>query len=142
MPVIAAVVLLLSSFAVVATVLPLWRTSLWWVRLFDFPRLQLAVLAITCLLGILAARPTGSWFDDVVAVALMLATAWQLSWIWRYFPGAPKQIPNARITDAGDQVSFVTANVLQTSRGADQFLAILAATNPHLVLVVEVDEWW
>jgi hypothetical protein len=51
----------LGLLAVVATLLPLFRKGAWWIRIFDFPRAQIAFLAVLVLLADLAftgaARP-------------------------------------------------------------------------------------
>ena len=41
---------LVAGCIVVATVLPIWQTNLWWVRLCDFPRYQIAALALSVLI--------------------------------------------------------------------------------------------
>ena len=33
--------------------------------------------------------------DVVLLIALVLSAAWQLSWVWRYVPGAPVEVPSA-----------------------------------------------
>ena len=69
---------------VVATLLPLWRTTRWWVRVLDFPRFQIAVLAtgIAILLAAVTWPPQGidaallvvcrafGWLAAVLGVAL------------------------------------------------------------------------
>jgi hypothetical protein len=47
-----SVLYLLGALAILVTILPLWRTTRWWVRIYDFPRFQTALLA----LGVLVAR--------------------------------------------------------------------------------------
>jgi hypothetical protein len=69
----------LGSLAIVATILPLWRTTRWWVRLCDFPRFQIAVLALAILLLLpLLRRPNGvaEW---AFLIALGAAFLWQMS---------------------------------------------------------------
>ena len=42
----------LAAVFVIATVLPLWRSPEWWVRMFDFPRVQVTVGALLVLDGV------------------------------------------------------------------------------------------
>ena len=49
MTVLAFVFYLLGALIVAVTILPIWQTSRWWVRLCDFPRYQVTLLALTVL---------------------------------------------------------------------------------------------
>jgi len=132
-----------GALAVLVTVLPLWPGPQWWVRIWDFPRFQVALV----LAGVLAALPLFVWpldgFGATLLAAVALALAWQLSWISRYLPLAPKEVPQARSEpDAPDQITLLTTNVLQTCRCCDELLAIISGVNPDVILAVETDEWW
>ena len=95
MTALAFVFYLVAGVIVAATVLPIWRTSLWWVRLCDFPRYQIAILALTVLsLMPVALRPLTA-AELVLFVAVLLAALWQISWIWRYLPGAPLEVEHS-----------------------------------------------
>ena len=137
------VIHLVATAMILITALPLWRTSRWWVRLCDFPRYQVAAVAIILLvlmpltLGRLTA-PELSLF-----IALGLAALWQISWIWRYLPGAPLEVPSsgAGSSDAG-RIALLTTNVLQDCRDSGVLLQIIDDADPDLILAVETDEWW
>ncbi len=128
---------------VVATLLPLWRTTRWWVRVLDFPRFQIAVLAtgIAILLATVMWPPQG--IDAALLVAVVLSAGWQLSWVWRYVRGAPVEVPNAkRGALPSNCVSFLTTNVYQPCRDSGGLLSIIAEAAPDVILTVETDEWW
>jgi len=137
------VIHLVATAMILITALPLWRTSRWWVRLCDFPRYQVAAVAIILLvlmpltLGRLTA-PELSLF-----IALGLAALWQISWIWRYLPGAPLEVPSsgAGSSEAG-RIALLTTNVLQDCRDSGVLLQIIDDADPDLILAVETDEWW
>ena len=137
------VIHLVATAMILITALPLWRTSRWWVRLCDFPRYQVAAVAIILLvlmpltLGRLTA-PELSLF-----IALGLAALWQISWIWRYLPGAPLEVPSsgAGSSEAG-RIALLTTNVLQDCRDSGGLLQIIDDADPDLILAVETDEWW
>jgi endonuclease/exonuclease/phosphatase (EEP) superfamily protein YafD len=140
-----ALIVLLYAFAalaLLATLLPLWRTTRWWVRIWDFPRFQTAILV----LALLVAWPLVRWptlADAVVLAALAVAFAWQMSWVWRFVPGAPREVARARVSPGDPHViSLLTANVLLTNRSTDALLQIVFDADPDVVLCVETDEWW
>jgi endonuclease/exonuclease/phosphatase (EEP) superfamily protein YafD len=79
----------------------------------------------------------------VLLVAVAAAACWQLSWVWRYLPGSPREVRGAKLPpDAAQCVSLLTTNVLQQCRDADALIAIIRNADPDLVLAVETDEWW
>ncbi len=128
---------------VVATLLPLWRTTRWWVRVLDFPRFQIAVLAtgIAILLVALTWPPQGP--DAALLMSVVLSAGWQLSWVWRYVRGAPVEVPNAKRGALPlNCVSFLTTNVYQPCRDSGGLLSIIAEAAPDVILTVETDEWW
>lgn len=133
----------IGTLLLIATILPLWPTSRWWVRLCDFPRFQIVVVAAAVILLLVLTCWPLSGTDTAFIVALALAAFWQLSWIWRYLPLAPVEVESCSTpADATNRLSVLTANVLQTSRDAAGFLKIVAAQNADVVLAVETDEWW
>jgi endonuclease/exonuclease/phosphatase (EEP) superfamily protein YafD len=66
-----------------------------------------------------------------------------MSWVWRYLPGAPREVRQADVpAGASASVALLTTNVLQTNRAADRLLRIIVEADPDVVLAVETDEWW
>jgi endonuclease/exonuclease/phosphatase (EEP) superfamily protein YafD len=139
---LSALLYVLGALVFLVTLLPLWRTTRWWVRIWDFPRFQSAVLALAVLVAFpIARRPAAP--DWVFLAALAAALGWQMSWVWRYLPGAPREVRPARApAGAADSIALLTANVLQSNREADRLLQIITDADPDVVLAVETDEWW
>lgn len=132
-----------GALAVIATLLPMWRSTKWWVRVCDFPRFQIALLAF----AILALLPFAAWplnaAQWILFSAVAFAVVWQITWVWRYMPGAPLEVPNADASiDSTDCIALLTTNVLQTTRDADRLLRIVTDAAPDVILAVETDEWW
>jgi endonuclease/exonuclease/phosphatase (EEP) superfamily protein YafD len=133
----------LGVLVLLATLLPVWRTTRWWVRIWDFPRFQTAIVALVLLL----AWPFGRWptsLDMVFLAAVAAAFGWQMSWVWRYLPGAPRQVTRARNAraDGPQTIALLTANVLQANRSAEPLLRIAFDADPDVIFTVETDEWW
>jgi endonuclease/exonuclease/phosphatase (EEP) superfamily protein YafD len=143
-PVVELLGLLTTALLAVATLLPLWRTSRWWVRALDFPRLQLVALGVVALalLGpsfILAGSP----LSIGAATLALLCIGWHALRIFPYLPISPVQTPRAQRQDVeSPRMRLVVANVLQSNRRADALLRIIQEADPDLVLAVETDAWW
>lgn len=131
----------LALFVVAAAMLPWIRQGDWWIRVFDFPRLQLAALGILLLLGyrLVDSGPVG-W---LMQAAVLAATAYQL---WRIRPFTPlvaRQVADADPDEAGrSRVKVMVANVLMSNRRDARLIALIREHQPDLLLVVETDAWW
>ncbi|MFN7146076.1 MAG: endonuclease/exonuclease/phosphatase family protein, partial [Myxococcota bacterium] len=130
----------LAGVVLVATLLPLSRVPAWWVRVFDFPRLQAAVLGLVAAVLLVVGHAAAPW-ALVLAAATTGCVVRQLVAIWPFTPVAGVEVERAhRPTSPG--VRLLISNVLQTNRRADLLLAQIAATRPDLVLAMETDAWW
>jgi len=133
----------LCGFTVVATALPVVfpRAKAWWIRILDFPRVQ---LAWTGSAGCALALATGAWSGPAALLPALAAAAvlYHGAWIWRYTPLAPREVQRSRSAGPDRRISLVVSNVLQDNRDAASLLRAIREANPALVLCLETDEWW
>jgi len=129
---------------IVATLLPLLRATAWWIRIFDFPRLQITLLLGASLAVFLALRDPSSPWQLCFAALLALALAYQAYMMYPYTPLARPQVQKARHQghEDGTTVSLLFANVLMENRDSRRLLQIIADEDPDVVLAVETDAWW
>lgn len=125
-----------------ATLLPLIRADEWWIRWFDFPRLQIWVLGILLVCLRLLGGWRTSWFDAVLLIALVLAVGYQAYRIFPYTRLSGVQVEDAPRDDKGVVLRIVTANVLKHNRQAEKYLQVIADANPDIILTTEADQWW
>ncbi|MGD9510950.1 MAG: endonuclease/exonuclease/phosphatase family protein, partial [Geminicoccaceae bacterium] len=132
---------LLAGLCVLATLLPLLRARPWWVRVWDFPRQQVVVLALLAGVGLTTAG--GLWRppDQVLLLLLAAAVAWQLGHILPYTPLWP---PQGKRTHSVPQrgLGLLVVNVLMDNREHAGLAAGIRASDPDLVLALETDAWW
>jgi len=135
---------LLGVLVVVATALPLAlpRARAWWIRLLDFPRLQIAVLGVVACAGLLLTREGGAGASLALPALTAAAVAVQAAHVWRYTPLAPREVQRARSADPARRIALVIANVLQDNRNAERLLRAVRATDASVVLCLETDAWW
>lgn len=108
----------------------------------DFPRLQLASLALILLIAQIACLDfdkNSSW-AAVIAVAACLA--WHLWWIAPYTRLWPVEVPAAPENGGDRQLSIITSNVLTPNRNAHALLELVAQYQPDILLTLESDHWW
>ncbi len=135
-------ILVIGMLLVLASLPPMIRSDQWWIRAFDFPRLQIAI-ALACLLvaAIFFFNPR-HLLDAAFLLLLATALVYQS---WRIFPYTPLATPEVMTSgDCGpdSRVRLMIANVLMENRGAEGFLDIVRQADPDLIFAVETDQWW
>ena len=134
--------LALVAILVLVTALPVIETDEWWVRIWDYPRVQIAALLIPALIGLVVFhRHQGAYFWSVVAAgaAALASQAWHIA---RYLPLWPVEVTTARQCPQGRQVRLLNANVLLTNRDYGALIQLVRRTNPDVVLLLEPGKEW
>ena len=133
-----------GGLALVATLLPLLRHTAWWIRVFDFPRLQIVLgIVLTLVAGLaLGGASAGPWQQGLL-VLLVGAGAYQLLRIVPYTPLVRKAVADTTCAhDPTAQLSLTVMNVLQYNRQGALALATIRAADPDIIMAVETDGWW
>ena len=142
MNVLRRVLIGLGGLAILATVLPFIPSNESAIRIWDFPRIQVAVLLAAVLIAVpflLPLRRRRTWgFAALVAGAL----GWQAYAIWPYTPLAETEAKALASCATESRVTLLVANVLIDNRDAAPLLALVEQLSPDLVLLVETDSWW
>ncbi len=126
---------------ILASIAPLLRSPVWWIRGFDFPRLQLAVVGAIAMAGF-AYYATAALTDVSLLLALAAAIALQLKYILPFSPLIDKQVLDATAGDGSDCISILIANVLTPNRRCHDLLRQIEKADPDLVLTLESNLWW
>ena len=126
---------------IAATAVPILRADAWWIRMLDFPRLQILVLLAAVALAYLPFA-TGSVLSLAFLAALAASVAYQARMMFPYTRLARTQVlPSERATPEST-VTVLFVNVLMDNRKAARLKEILRAADPDVILAVEADEWW
>ena len=145
-PILRVILLVLALLFVVATALPLIHEPYWWIRIFDFPRVQIAAVGIVTL-GLYAylhvvQRERKTWWSWALLAVLIVCVVYQIVRIWPYTPLYPVQSVQAENPAKEKSFRLVASNVLQTNRESERWLHVIREAEPDLVLVTEADVWW
>lgn len=131
-----------AGIVILCTALPLLRHEAWWIRVFDFPRRQIALLTLVTIPAYVALAGFDGALDWILVATLGLCALYQLVRISRYTPLVKKQAKDAPVA-AGDRCfGVVVANVLTPNRNSEALLRIVRARDPDVMLFVETDDWW
>lgn len=119
---------------------PLLPVDWWWIRIGDFPRVQLLISYVTALLVLilfrqnLAAKP--------LSYLLLASIGIQIFWIFPYLPVAPHEVQWAQSQDKQRRLRILTANVLQKNQSASALLNLISQEDPDVVVLCEVNDRW
>jgi endonuclease/exonuclease/phosphatase (EEP) superfamily protein YafD len=127
---------------IIATVMPLLRSEVWWIRVFDFPRLQIAFAIAAVLAAYIIFIRDLDLVGIVFVILLSLCLLYQGKMMFPYTRLAKKQVEQSRNPTEGSSFSMLTANVLQSNRNSDVLKEIIRREDPDIILTVETDERW
>ena len=135
------ILICVSAFLLLATLLPLIQREAWWIRIFDFPRLQVMVVALATLLIYVLCCDSGSMWDDLVVASQSGIVLFQLSRMVPYTViGKPQVKPSQEEPKA--RVSMLVANVRKKNQNTQPLQQLVYEKRPDLVLLLEPDHHW
>src|SRR5688572_313448 len=127
---------------VVGTILSLIRHPHWIFRLWDFPRVQMAVSALIGSTMYYRLFPRRKNRDAAMFVPAALAVGWQLYKIHPYTKLVRKQVKAASKLDRRNTVSLIVSNVQMENEEHDRLIRLVKERSPDILMVVETDHKW
>ena len=142
-----ALYLLLSLIAIavaVASILSLFRnTESRYLKMLDFPRIQLFWLSVVSLVLFVIDTKRWQWYDFGLVVALLAGLGINGAYLIHYTALVAVRVPEATAPrDPAREISLLLANVKMRNRTSQPLLEAIESRTPDLVLVMEVDNWW
>jgi endonuclease/exonuclease/phosphatase (EEP) superfamily protein YafD len=132
--------LLLATAAL--SLLPFIETNVWWIRYFDFPRIQFTA-ALTFLLALyIILRHPLSMTGWATAALGILAISYNVYRVHPYTPLLDEQAIAVAECPQDARVRVFIANVQKGNRQAQALIDIVRSADPDLLLAMETDEWW
>ena len=136
------VALALAAFAALASLIPFVRREAWWIRVFDFPRMQILCLALLALVLVFFHWEVGTEAGMAVLVTAFIAVVIQAACIFPYTRLAPFEVLKATEENQQATFSLLVANVLMTNLQTGRLLGLIRQYSPDVVLLLEPDSWW
>ncbi len=138
-------VVVVSVVVIGATMLSLlYNVNVWWLKALDFPRLQVLLVGLLCLLTV--AFTTHRWTAGAVLLVLGLVASvgLQAYYVYPYTTIARQVVrtvdPNKASAEA--TVSLLIANVYMHNRQVGTLIKMIEERDPDMVLVMETNDWW
>ncbi len=133
--------LLLAALAVVVTtLLPLSGSDAWWVRGWDFPRVQIAVFGALVLLA--SGFASGGALRVGLVAVLIACIGYQVTRIFPYTVFAKAETRLAAPGACGEIITLMSANVLMENDDYAGLRREIDKVDPDVLFLMETDAAW
>ncbi|WP_037373594.1 endonuclease/exonuclease/phosphatase family protein [Salinimicrobium xinjiangense] len=136
------VALILGILALLPTLASLTRFDQWWIRGFDFPRLQISTIILFVILYSAVVFNFSSFWEYAIMLLLVFSFLYQSVKIFPYTIFAKKQVQKFKGKDDPNEVSILVSNVLATNNKYGKLITLIVQENPDLVLTLETTKEW
>jgi len=133
---------ILAFLAIALTVLPFLRYTVWWIRIGEFPRLQIAAVCVAVLMFLPFLAAPFEIFEIIFLLSVAACLGYQLYCFVKYLPFYPKQVEGSRVPLPQNIIRLLYCNVLIENRETKKLLRLIEKVSPDLVLLAEVNEYW
>jgi endonuclease/exonuclease/phosphatase (EEP) superfamily protein YafD len=131
-----------SAFFLFATYFPKVKLDYWWIRIFDYPRLQKLTVLLgligcwTFTLGMESNLESYSWISALAISSIYLTTK-----VWPFSPLGKKMIKTVPYNEEAG-INILVGNVYQYNKSFSKAVALVKEVNPDLIFFVETDKAW
>ncbi len=127
-----------------ATIFPFWNIGWWWVRFFDFPRLQIFFLNLILIAALISGSVLkfGSINSWILLAGFILSLGLDIFRIYPYAISRKKESATYKNEKAIGKLSILTCNILLTNKEHSKIFNLIEEKDPDLVLLLETDKIW
>ncbi|GAC15715.1 endonuclease/exonuclease/phosphatase family protein [Aliiglaciecola lipolytica] len=131
-----------SALLLVICFLPLFPSNHWICRVWEFPRVQIAILIFGNML--LISFFADNWLMYILFFVNLAIFLYQCIWIIPYTFIYPKEVPNwhSNQNKSGVNIKVITSNVLMTNKSAHKLIELVNQHKPDILVTLESNKWW
>jgi endonuclease/exonuclease/phosphatase (EEP) superfamily protein YafD len=135
--------IILGILGILLTVKPFIRSTNWFIRLGDFPRLQILIISLIALFLNIYLFRTQNYFDYFLSVSLFLASVYQAYCIYPFTFLHRREVQKARERDDDStNFSLLIFNVLMENENHSQVVELIKNVDADAVLLAEPNQRW
>ncbi|CAN5241807.1 endonuclease/exonuclease/phosphatase family protein [soil metagenome] len=136
------VILFLGVLMLIPTIASLTKFDVWWVRAFDFPRIQICALILLVLVTTFLISPYENYWHFIIKILLGLSLIYQVTKIFPYTPLSKKQVLSFKGSNPDAILSILVSNVLTSNKEYYKLIDLVKKKKPDLLLTLETDKTW
>ena len=132
----------LALISITATIASLLRWDYWWIRMFDFPRLQISFINLGAIVLLLVQVLDLEIWELILLGVLFITLIYQLVKIFPYTFFSPIQVKPYKGKVDDRTISLLISNVLTTNNKYSSLIQLVRKYRPDIVLTLESDRNW
>lgn len=135
----------LQGFGILAVILSLFpfvAADYWWIRMFDYPHVQLTILTLVALLVYFFRFDLRNWRDYTFIIVLSACFLLQLTKIYPYTPFAEEELKQNTEVNPHRSLSILAINVLQDNKKYPKVINEVLIWEPDILIFTETDKIW
>ncbi|SDS78588.1 Uncharacterized conserved protein YafD, endonuclease/exonuclease/phosphatase (EEP) superfamily [Gillisia sp. Hel1_33_143] len=136
------IVTIFGIIMLIPTIASLTKFDQWWIRGFDFPRIQISFLILLTIAFSIEVYSFDSYWQIGLVLLLALSFIYQAVKIYPYTLFAKKQVLEFQGSDDDAIISILVSNVLTTNKRSDKLIDRVNEYKPDILLTLETDERW
>ena len=136
------ILLILSLIWIIFSALPLIQVSWWWIRVLDYPRIQILILGTATMLAYLILVFPFETFDFILMAILSAGMIYQGYMVFPFTIISKKESMRNKNPDPDRTFDIIISNVRQKNRDYDKIIELIKKYEPDVVITVETDEVW
>lgn len=136
------IILIFNIISCIPSMASATKFDYWWIRGFDFPRIQISILIFANILLAVFVYSFQEPWHFILLGALCICLIYQCWLIFPYTYLAKHQVLNYEGSDTTNEISILVSNVLMTNRKYQKLINIIKTKNPDLFLTLESDKGW
>lgn len=136
------IALILFSLVLITTVLPLVRSAEWWIRIFDFPRFQIAVLTLLAIILVFVYVDFKWEYKLPLILILAIILVYHLRSVVVYTPLYKTEAKDSNSQSENNSFTLLVSNVLMDNDDKERFYELAKKYNPDILLANEIDQSW
>ncbi|MFV8224352.1 endonuclease/exonuclease/phosphatase family protein [Christiangramia aquimixticola] len=136
------ILLFFSILMCIPTIASITKFDKWWIRGFDFPRIQISFLIGCVLLFSFLLYNWHSLWHYFAVSALVLSLLYQFKKIFPYTYISRKQVLRYKGKDPQSNISILVSNVLTPNKRSVKLIELVNEKKPDILLTLETDKRW
>lgn len=136
------IILFFSVLMCIPTLASITKFDQWWIRGFDFPRIQISFLTICVIIISFFIYDFSETWHFIATGILTLSLLYQFKKIFPYTYLSRKQVFKFKGSDPNAAISILVSNVLTPNKRSDKLIALVKDRNPDILLTLETDKRW